>query len=97
MEILAAVAVAALLWWFLTGVIFYLDGLPKRTYFCVATVPAQRRHFLTAHRQKLGRAKASRPVFFVTGKRLGGASEEGDVDWGVHKEWIKLTWGNPLV
>ena len=33
MEILAAVAVAALLWWFLTGVIFYLDGLPKRTYF----------------------------------------------------------------
>ncbi len=33
MEILAAVAVAALLWWFLTGVIFYLDGLHKRTYF----------------------------------------------------------------
>ena len=33
MEIIAAVACAALLWWFLTGVIFYLDGLPKRTYF----------------------------------------------------------------
>ena len=32
MEILAAVSVASLLWWFLTGVIFYLDGLPKRTY-----------------------------------------------------------------
>ena len=33
MEILAAVVVAALLWWFLTGVVFYLDGLHKRTYF----------------------------------------------------------------
>lgn len=32
MEILAAVACAALLWWFLTGVIFFLDGLHKRTY-----------------------------------------------------------------
>ena len=32
MEIITAVAVAALLWWFLTGIIFYLDGLPKRTY-----------------------------------------------------------------
>ncbi len=32
MEILAAVACAALLWWFLTGVIFFLDGLHKRTH-----------------------------------------------------------------
>ena len=45
----------------------------------VAAVPAQRLHFLTAGRQKLGRAKTRRPVLAVTGQRLGGAREKGDV------------------
>lgn len=31
-DILGAAAYTVLVWWFCTGVIFYLDGLPKRTY-----------------------------------------------------------------
>ncbi len=33
MEIVSAAAYAVFVWWFCTGVIFYLDGLPKRTYW----------------------------------------------------------------
>lgn len=32
-DILSAAAYAVFVWWFCTGVIFYLDGLPKRTYW----------------------------------------------------------------
>lgn len=33
LDILAAAAFTVFAWWFCTGVIFYLDGLPKRTYW----------------------------------------------------------------
>ena len=59
----------------------------------VAAVPAQRGHFGAAHRQKFGRAKAGRPVLSVTGQRLGGAREEGDVDWGVHVGMVQTDLG----
>lgn len=37
-DILSAAAYAVFVWWFCTGVIFYLDGLPKRTYaFSIGT------------------------------------------------------------
>ena len=32
-DIFSAAAYAVFVWWFCTGVIFYLDGLPKRTYW----------------------------------------------------------------
>jgi putative photosynthetic complex assembly protein 2 len=32
-DILGAAAYTAFVWWFCTGVIFFLDGLPKRTYW----------------------------------------------------------------
>lgn len=33
MDIVSAAAYTVFLWWFCTGVIFFLDGLPKRTYW----------------------------------------------------------------
>ena len=33
LEILTASAFTVFAWWFCTGIIFYLDGLPKRTYW----------------------------------------------------------------
>lgn len=32
-DIVSAAAYSVFVWWFCTGVIFYLDGLPKRTYW----------------------------------------------------------------
>ena len=45
----------------------------------VATVPTELRHFLFGHRQKRSCAETSRPVFSVTGERLGVAGEQRHV------------------
>ena len=50
----------------------------------VAAVPAQCLHLGTRGGQKLGGAKAGRPILAVACQRLGGAGEEGDVNRGVH-------------
>ncbi len=50
----------------------------------VAAVPAELIHLRPAHRQERCRAETRRPVLAVTGERLGGAREKGNVDGGVH-------------
>jgi len=57
----------------------------------VAAVPAQLGHFLAAHRQKRGRAKALCPEFAVAGQRFGVAREERDVCEGVHGQGLGVT------
>jgi len=49
----------------------------------VAAVPAELVHLLARHRQERRRAEARSPVPLIAGDRLGGAREQGNVDWGV--------------
>ena len=51
----------------------------------VAAVPAQLVHFGAAHRQKFGRAKASRPVLSVAGQGFGRTRKVRDVNQCIHK------------